>query len=61
MWDGTGCGTLDIGMSLDALAGTWEDEATATPEAAALDAEAPPVPRCRRVRRMAQARAERVY
>jgi hypothetical protein len=29
MWDETRCGTLDIGMSLDALAGTWEDEATA--------------------------------
>lgn len=30
-----------LGMSLDALAGTWEDEATATAEAAALAAEPP--------------------
>ena len=30
-----------LGMSLDALAGTWEDEATATAEAAALAAETP--------------------
>ena len=36
MWNVMGCGTLGIGLSLDALTDTWEDGAVLASVAAAL-------------------------